>query len=84
MEHRVRTIDLINLARLSPIVPMGREVLFGRALAHGFNRDFATSIHLLAPQIEHMVRVPLKICGREYIPPRQGRDRNGEWPERSN
>ena len=63
MEHRVRTIDLINLARLSPIVPIGREVLFGRALAHGFNRDFATSIHLLAPQIEHMVRVPLKIAG---------------------
>ncbi len=63
MEHRVRTVDLINLARLSPIVPVGREVLFGRALAHGFNRDFATSIHLLAPQIEHMVRVPLKIAG---------------------
>ena len=63
MEHRVRTLDLINLARLSPIVPIGREVLFGRALAHGFNRDFATSIHLLAPQIEHMVRVPLKIAG---------------------
>ena len=63
MEHRVRTIDLINLARLSPIVPIGREVLFGKALAHGFNRDFATSIHLLAPQIEHMVRLPLKIAG---------------------
>ena len=63
MEHRVRTIDLINLARLSPIVPLGREVLFGRALAYGFNRDFATAIHLLAPQIEHMVRVPLKIAG---------------------
>ena len=63
MEHRVRTLDLIDLARRSPIVPIGREVLFGRALAHGFNRDFATSIHLLAPQIEHMVRVPLKIAG---------------------
>ena len=63
MEHRVRTMDLINLARLSPIVPIGREVLFGRALAHGFNRDFATSIHLLAPQIEHMVRVALKTAG---------------------
>ena len=63
MEHRVRTLDLINLARLSPIVPIGREVLFGKALAYGFNRDFATSIHLLAPQIEHMVRVPLKIAG---------------------
>ena len=44
-------------------MPIGREVLFGRALAHGFNRDFATSIHLLAPQIEHMVRVSLEIAG---------------------
>ena len=63
MEYRVRTVDLIDLARRSPIVPIGREVLFGRALAHGLNRDFATCIHLLAPQIEHIVRVPLKIAG---------------------
>ena len=54
LEHRLRTADLINLARRSPIVPIGREVLFGKALAEGFNRDFATSIHLLAPQIEHI------------------------------
>ena len=63
LEHRLRTEDLINLARRSPIVPIGREVLFGKALAQGFNRDFATSIHLLAPQIEHMVRIPLKVAG---------------------
>ena len=63
LEHRLQTADLINLARRSPIVPIGREILFGKALAHGFNRDFATSIHLLAPQIEHMVRVPLKVAG---------------------
>ena len=44
-------------------MPIGREVLFGKALAHGFNRDFATAIHLLAPQIEHMVRVQLKAAG---------------------
>ncbi len=63
LEHRLRTADLIELARRSPIVPIGREVLFGKALAQGFNRDFATSIHLLAPQIEHMVRVQLKVAG---------------------
>ena len=63
LEHRLRTADLIDLARRSPIVPIGREVLFSKALAEGFNRDFATSIHLLAPQIEHMVRIPLKAAG---------------------
>ena len=63
LEHRLRTADLIDLARRSPIVPIGREVLFGKALAQGFDREFATSIHLLAPQIEHMVRIPLKIAG---------------------
>ena len=62
-EHRVRTADFIELARRSPIVPIGREVLFGKALAEGFNRDFATSIHLLAPQIENMVRFHLKTAG---------------------
>ena len=63
LEHRLREIDFIEIARRSPIVPIGREVLFGKALAQGFNRDFATAIHLLAPQIEHMVRVQLKAAG---------------------
>ena len=63
LEHRLRETDLIDLARQSPIVPAGREVLFGKALAQGFSRDFASSIHLLAPQIEHMVRTPLKYAG---------------------
>ena len=63
LDHRLRTADFIELARRSPIVPIGREVLFGKALAEGFNRDFATSIHLLVPQIEHMVRFHLKSSG---------------------
>ena len=44
LEHRLRTADLIYLARRSPIVPIGREVLFGKALAHGFNRDAPFSL----------------------------------------
>ena len=63
LEHRVRTAELIGLSRRSPIVPVGREVLFSKALAQGFNRDFATAIHLLVPQIEHMVRFWLKARG---------------------
>ena len=60
VEHRISEAALIELARRSPIVPLGREMLFGKALAHGFNKDFVTAIHLLGPQIEHMVRFHLK------------------------
>ena len=63
LEHRLREIDFIELSRRSPIVPIGREVLFGKALAQGFHLDFATSLHLLSPQIENMVRFHLKAAG---------------------
>ena len=63
LEHRLSEADFINLAGRSPIVPLGREVLVGKALAQGFNRDFMTSIHLLTPQIEHMVRFHLESAG---------------------
>ena len=56
-------LDFIELARQSPIVPIGRETLFGKALSLGFNQDFAASIHILAPQIEHMVRFRLQYAG---------------------
>ena len=62
-EHHIREADLINIARRSPFVPRGREILFGKALYLGFNLDFATSIHLLSPQIEHTVRTHLKSVG---------------------
>ena len=63
LEHRISEAALIDLARRSPIVPIGREMLFGKALTHGFNKDFATAIHLLGPQIENMVRFHLKAAG---------------------
>ena len=61
LEHRVGEGDFIQLTRLSPIVPPGRDRLYGKALYHGYNRDFASALHLLAPQIEHMVRHHLKM-----------------------
>lgn len=62
-EHRLREEDFIGLASQSPIVPRGRARLFGKALYAGFDRDFAVAMHLLAPQIEHMVRFHLKNAG---------------------
>jgi hypothetical protein len=62
-EQRLREDDFIGLASQSPIVPRGRERLFGKALHAGYDRDFTVAMHLLAPQIEHMVRYHLKNAG---------------------
>ena len=63
IEQRFREADFIALARNSPAVPPGREDLFGKALFNGYEHDFATAIHLLTPQVEHMVRYRLKSAG---------------------
>jgi hypothetical protein len=59
-EHRLRENDFIEMANRSPIVPEGRERLFGKALFLGYDKDFVAAVHLLVPQIEHMVRWHLK------------------------
>ena len=61
LEHCISEGDFIQLARVSPIVPPSRDRLYGKALYHGYNRDFASALHLLTPQIEHMVRHHLKM-----------------------
>ena len=63
LDRRWRESDMVDLARDSPIVPKGREALFGKALFLGFERDFVSALHLLIPQIEHMVRTHLKQAG---------------------
>ena len=63
LEHRLRECDFVALADQSPIVPKGRERLFGKALIAGYDRDFVTALHMLVPQIEHMVRYHLKQAG---------------------
>ena len=63
LEHRLREADFVNLAKQSPIVPIGRELLFGKALFAGYDRDFVTALHILVPQIEHVVRYHLKQAG---------------------
>lgn len=62
-EHRLSENDFIDLASQSPTVPRGRERLFGKALYAGYDRDFTVAMHLLVPQIEHMVRFHLKNAG---------------------
>jgi hypothetical protein len=60
LEHRLRESDFVAIASRSPIVPEGRERLFGKALFAGYEKDFVVALHLLVPQIEHMVRWHLK------------------------
>jgi hypothetical protein len=59
-EYRVTKNYLKEICYLSPIVPEGRESLMASALWCGFEHDFANGIHLLAPQVEHLVRTILK------------------------
>jgi len=63
LEHRLRESDFVAMASHSPIVPKGRERLFGKALFAGYEKDFVSALHLLVPQIEHMVRWHLRAVG---------------------
>lgn len=63
LEHRLHEADFVGLASQSPIVPKDRVRLFGKALFAGYDRDFVTALHLLVPQIEHLVRHHLKQSG---------------------
>lgn len=63
LEHRLHEADFAGLASQSPIVPKDRVRLYGKALFSGYDRDFVTALHLLVPQVEHLVRYHLKQSG---------------------
>ena len=62
-EHWLAVEDFAGLARESPIVPVGREEMWAIGLHAGYEGDFVVALHVLVPQIEHMVRVHLKEAG---------------------
>lgn len=64
-EQRLQENDFAHLCMQSPIVPRDRERLWAKALYAGYDRDFVTAIHLLCPQMEHMVRLHLKAAGAQ-------------------
>jgi uncharacterized protein YukE len=63
-EHRLTTGDFLEITRGSSIVPADRERLIAQALYYGYNGDFITAAQLLAPQIEHIVRLHLRNAGQ--------------------
>jgi hypothetical protein len=63
MEHRFTKELMITACHHSPIVPNDRKFLLGYALWLGFDYEFGAAIHLLCPQVEHIVRSQLKEIG---------------------
>lgn len=63
IEHIVTKEILMDLCHHSPLVPNGREYLLGHAFWLGFEYDFGSAVHLLCPQVEHIVRTKLKDIG---------------------
>lgn len=62
-EHRIQESDFYSITRQSPIVPQGREQLVAKALFAGYDNDFVTALHILIPQLEHLIRFHLKQNG---------------------
>lgn len=59
-EHSFRLEDFVHLTQFSPFIPEDRSRDIARGLYYGYDGDFFTSLHLLAPQIEHIIRNHLK------------------------
>jgi len=63
MEHRVTREFLVAMCYHLPLVLHDRLQLTAAALQLGFEYDFSNAVHLLCPQLEHMVRMQLKNAG---------------------
>jgi hypothetical protein len=63
MEHRFNKDCMVAVCLQSQLVPEGRENLLGHALWLGIEEEFGAAIHLLCPQVEHIVRTELKKVG---------------------
>ena len=59
-EHNLRLEDFFHLTKLSSFIPEDRSRDIAKGLYFGYDGDVLTSLHLLAPQIEHIVRYHLK------------------------
>lgn len=59
-DHQITLKDIKEICQLSSIVPNDRLELISKALYLGFQNDFQTSIYLLSPQVENIIRQILK------------------------
>ncbi|WP_442764265.1 DUF4209 domain-containing protein [Sulfurospirillum cavolei] len=63
LEHRITKEDLYHICENSTLIPKERIVVWVEGLWYGFELNFLVSIQLLVPQIEHFVRLQLKVRG---------------------
>lgn len=59
-EHCFREQELINLAKVSALVPPERALMVSKGLYWGMIGEFAMAAHFLIPQLENIVRYHMK------------------------
>lgn len=69
LEHFVDGEDLIYIVAQSGMVPNERVPLIAKGLKAGFDGDFIVALHLLVPQLEHLVRMHLQNKGAKTTTP---------------
>ena len=62
-EHVIEKNLIIGACYHSPVVPDNREQILANALWAGFEYEFSNAVHLLCPQVEHIVRTQLNESG---------------------
>jgi len=63
LEHMVTIDDIGSIVAQSGIIQPSRAYLVSRGIKAGFDGEFAVALHLLVPQLEHMVRIHLQRKG---------------------
>lgn len=63
LEHTISKRFIFELCDYCPIVPKENINLISQAIWLGFELDFSNAIHLIAPQVEKIIRVQLKDNG---------------------
>lgn len=61
LEHRITERDLEYLCQNSAVVPRGRAGIWAKGLYYGFEEKFIEATHILPFQVEHWIRVELKM-----------------------
>ena len=68
-EHFVDGDGLINIVAQSGVVPAERVHLVAKGLKAGFDGDFVVALHILVPQLEHLIRAHLQNRGVKTTTP---------------
>jgi len=63
LEHTISRRFVFELCDYSPLVPKDNINLISQAIWLGFELDFSNAIHMIAPQVEKIVRMQLKEVG---------------------